>query len=60
MWDRNDWIAAALIIVLVVVGFLVAAMMLGWMPRVDEFFRFTGEPEKTAFTGTSLGFYVLE
>jgi len=53
-WDRNDWIAAAFIIGLIVVAFLVAAMLLGWMPRVDEFFKFT-EPEKAAFIGTSLG-----
>jgi hypothetical protein len=60
MWDRNDYIAAALIIFLLIVGLIGAAMLLGYMPSVDEFFRFTGEPEKTAFTGTSLGFYVLE
>jgi hypothetical protein len=44
-WDRNDWIASALIMILIIVGFLVAAMLLGWMPRVDQFFEFTGEPE---------------
>jgi hypothetical protein len=59
-WDRNDWIAAALIGFLALISLIVAALLLGYMPSVDEFFRFTGEPEKTAFTGTSLGFYVLE
>lgn len=40
VWDRNDWIAAALIIFMLAMGTIVAAMFLGWIPRVNDFFRF--------------------
>jgi hypothetical protein len=45
-WDRNDYIAAALIIILIVVSLFIAAMLLGWMPSVNDFFRFK-KPEPT-------------
>jgi type II secretory pathway pseudopilin PulG len=56
MWDRNDWIAAALIIVLVVVGLLGAAMLLGWMPSVNDFFKFA-DSEEVALSVYSQAFY---
>jgi hypothetical protein len=46
-WDRNDWIAAALIIILIAVSLFIAAMLLGWMPSVNEFFKFN-KPEDAA------------
>jgi hypothetical protein len=59
-WDRNDYIAAGFILMLIFISVVVAAMLLGGMPRVDEVFKFTGEPEKTAFIRTSLRLLVLE
>lgn len=44
-WDRNDWIAAALITFLLVLGSIVAAMLLGWIPSVDKIFDFEGSSE---------------
>jgi hypothetical protein len=52
-WDRNDWIAAALIIILIVVGIFIAAMLLGWMPRVNEFFNFQ-EPAERALSVSAI------
>lgn len=46
-WDRNDWIALILIIVLIVIGILIAAVLLGWMPQINNFFRFQ-EPKPTS------------
>jgi hypothetical protein len=49
-WDRNDLIAAGLIIFLVILGILIAAALLGALPSIDKFFNFQpGEPVTQTF-----------
>lgn len=44
-WDKNDLIAAGLIIFLVILGILIAAALLGVLPSIDAVFKFQeGEP----------------
>lgn len=36
VWNRDDYLAAALIISIIVVSIVITAWILGWIPRSDD------------------------
>ena len=40
VWNKDDWIAALLIIAIIVVSSIVAIYLLGIRPSIDQVFKF--------------------
>lgn len=62
-WDRNDFIAAGLIILLGILSVLITAYLLGVLPSIDTIFNFEDPKIKTlyhtVFIPNSSGFYFI-
>lgn len=40
VWDKDDYLATALILSIIIIGSGIALYLLGVIPRVDEYFEF--------------------